>query len=317
MRRPIDIRFGVGLLGGLLLAVAWTGLARPSSAGRERRILRLQTRKVDLVPLEAYVAAVLPAEIGGQSPQAALEAQAVAARSYALAKSDRHEDEGADLCDGTHCQVFQGLSRATAATRRAADATRGLVLVQGGRVIAAPFSANCGGRTARPADVWDDEEIPDLQSVEDDACLGTAGAAWSYRLPRASIPTLGAALGLPEARFLEVYGRDAAERVTAVRLVEPGGRSLIVRGFDFRKLVSELWGWATVRSTWFEVSETRSEYLLEGRGTGHGAGLCQTGAIVRAKRGESWQAILAHYYRGASVASLDALEAPAQRSTRP
>ena len=315
MRRPAHILFLVGLLGSLLVSSWAPAFSKSPPRPRERRILRLANHKVDTVPLEAYVAAVLPAEIGSQSPPAALEAPAVAARSYALAKSDRHEDEGADLCDGTHCQVFQGLSRATAATRRAAEATRGLVLVQEGRVIAAPFNANCGGRTARPADVWDDEEIPDLQSVEDDACLGTAGSTWSYRLPRSSIPTLGAALGLPEARFLEVYGRDAAERVTAMRLVEPGGKSLIVRGFDFRKLVSELWGWATVRSTWFDVAEVRSEYVLSGRGTGHGAGLCQTGAIVRAKRGESWQAILAHYYRGASVAPLDAVEA-GSRSTR-
>jgi stage II sporulation protein D len=272
---------------------------------------------VETVELEAYVAAVLPAEIGSHSPAAALEAQAVAARSYALAKTGRHEEEGADLCDGTHCQVFQGLSRATGATRSAAAATRGLVLVQGGRVIAAPFNATCGGRTARPADVWDDEEIPDLESVEDDACLGTAGSVWTFRLPRAAIPTLGAALDLPDARFLEVFGRDATERVTAVRLVEPGGKSLIVRGFDFRKLVSELWGWATVRSTWFEVEETRHEYILTGRGTGHGAGLCQTGAIVRARRGESWQAILAHYYRGAIVAALDVVEADARKSKKP
>ncbi len=313
MRRPAHTILGIGLLGGLLLVLGPAAHSKPDAAGRFRRILRIGTGKVETVPLEAYVAAVLPAEIGSRAPEAALEAQAVAARSYALAKSGRHQDEGADLCDGTHCQVFQGLSRATPATRGAAEATLGLVLVQGGRVIAAPFSANCGGRTARPADVWDDEEIPDLESVEDDACLGTAGSAWTFRLPRTAIPALGEALGLPEARFLEVYGRDGGERVTAVRLVGPGGKSLIVRGFDFRRSASELWGWSTVRSTWFDLEETRPEYVLSGRGTGHGAGLCQTGAIVRAKRGETWEAILAHYYRGARVVALDVLEAAAQK----
>jgi stage II sporulation protein D len=301
------------LLALLVASAVPAALSKPDGNERTRRILRLQTRAVETVPLEAYVAAVLPAEIGSRAQDAALEAQAVAARSYALAKSGRHEDEGADLCDGTHCQVFQGLARATAATRRAAEATRGLVLAQGGRVIAAPFSANCGGQTARPADVWDDEETPELESVEDDACLGTAGAVWTYHLPRAAIPELGEALGLPEARFLEVFGRDTGERVTAVRLAGPGGKSLVVRGFDFRKSAAELWGWASVRSTWFDVEETRHEYVLSGRGTGHGAGLCQTGAIVRAKRGETWEAILAHYYRGAQVVALDAVEAGARK----
>mgnify|MGYP001070393524 FL=1 len=67
-------------------------------------------------------------------------------------------------------------------------------------------------------------------------------------------------------------------------------------------------GWAAVRSTDFEVTERPQGYLFSGRGTGHGAGLCQAGAIARAARGESRGAILAHYYRGASTASLDALE---------
>jgi stage II sporulation protein D len=262
---------------------------------------------VDVVPLEAYVAAVLPAEIGGNAPEAALEAQAVAARSYALAKSGRHESEGADLCDGTHCQVFQGLSRATSATRRAAEATRGLVLQQRGRVIAAPFHAVCGGRTARPADVWDDEEIPDLESVEDDACLQASGAFWTFRIPRSEIPRLGEMLGLPDARFLEVFGRDGGGRVSSVRLATVQGKLLVVKGFDFRKSASLIWGWASVRSTWFDLDESRHEYLLTGRGTGHGAGLCQTGTIARAKRGETRDAILAHYYRGAQVVSLDSL----------
>ena len=274
-----------------------------------RRILRLATGTVETVPLEAYVAAVLPAEIGGSAPAAALEAQAVAARSYAVARRDRHADQGADLCDGVHCQVFAGLSRATAATRRAAEATRGLVLVQRGRVIAAPFHAVCGGRTARPTAVWDDEETPDLVPVEDDACLVSPGARWTFFLPRVQLPALAARLGFPEARFLEVWAHGDDGRVSALRLVARGGKSLVVRAFDVRARASEIWGWTALRSTDFEVAERPQGYLFSGRGTGHGAGLCQAGAVARARRGESREAILGHYYRGASVAPLDTTEA--------
>ena len=275
-----------------------------AAEGASVRVLRLKTRRVEEVPLEDYVAAVVPAEIG-RAPAAALEAQAVAARSYTLARLGRHRDESADLCDGTHCQVFEGLRRVTTESRAAAEATRGLVLVQKGRVIAAPFHAVCGGRTARPADVWDDEENPDLESVEDDACLGSAGASWTYRLLRKDVPRLGGALGFPEARFFEVFGHDVTGRVSMVRLAAPGGRSLVVRGFEFRRDASEIWGVATVRSTAFEVEETRPAYILTGRGTGHGAGLCQAGAIARARRGETREQILGLYYRGAEVRPLD------------
>jgi len=274
-----------------------------------RRILRLATGKVETVPLEAYVAAVLPSEIGGHAPAAALEAQAVAARSYAVARKDRHAEAGADLCDGVHCQVFEGLSRATDATRRAALATRGLVLVQRGRVIAAPFHAVCGGKTARPSAVWDDEETPDLVPVEDDACLSAPGARWTFFLPRAQLPALAARLGFPEARFLEVWAHGDDGRVSALRLAAPGGRSLVVRGFDVRARASEVWGWSAFRSTDFTVIERPQGYVFEGRGTGHGAGLCQAGAIARARRGESREEILAHYYRGASTSPLDVVGA--------
>ena len=299
----------------LALALCLPAVVTPAAAPRfaTRRILRLATHTVETVPLEDYVAAVIPAEIGN-APLAALEAQAIAARSFALARWARHEDEDADLCDGTHCQVFRGLDAATPASRRAAEATRGLVLMQNGRIIGAPFHASCGGHTARPTDVWDDEEMPDLVPVADDACLSGPGASWTWEMPRADVARLGRAFGLPQARFLEVYGRNADGRVSTVRLAAPGGRSLSIRGFDFRRVATRLFGVRTVRSTAFTVHETKSEYVLTGQGSGHGAGLCQVGAIARARRGETWQRILAVYYQGARVGTLEALAARARAS---
>lgn len=287
-----------------LVGLAASARAAASSA-LSRRILRLRSGDVEEVPLEDYVAAVLPPEIGAHAPAAALEAQAVAARSYAVARAERHAEDGADLCDGTHCQVYKGLLAATPPSRAAAAATAGVVLAQAGRVIAAPFHAVCGGRTARPRDVWDDEETPDLEPVDDDACLSAPGAVWTFSLARRDVPSLAATVGFPEGRLLEVYGHDESRRVSMVRFAAPGGASRVVRGFEFRKAASGLWGWTSVRSTDFEVEESRAAYLLRGRGTGHGAGLCQAGAIVRAKRGETRDSILALYYRGASVVRLD------------
>lgn len=283
------------------LGIAAAARARAAGAGRVCRILRLSSGSVEEVPLEAYVAAVVPPEIGGHAPAPALEAQAVAARSYALARAERHVEDGADLCDGTHCQVYRGLGAATPGSRAAAAATEGLALAQHGRVIAAPFHAVCGGRTARPRDVWDDEETPDLEPVDDDACLTAPGAAWTFALARRDLPPLAASVGFPEGRLFEIYGHDSSRRVSMIRFAAPGGASRVVRGFEFRRAASTLWGWASVRSTDFEVEESRATYLLRGRGTGHGAGLCQAGAIARARRGESREAILALYYRGATV----------------
>ena len=165
----------------------------------------------------------------------------------------------------------------------------------------------CGGRTARPRDVWDDEEIPDLESVEDDACPRGAGRDLGVHDSARRALNPSGSLGFGDARFLEVYGHDASGRVSMVRFAARGGASRVVRGFEFRRAASELWGWDSVRSTDFTLEETRPAYLLSGRGTGHGAGMCQAGAIARARRGESRDAILGLYYRGARLISLDSI----------
>ena len=116
---------------------------------------------------------------------------------------------------------------------------------------------------------------------------------------------LAATVGFPEGRLLEVYGHDESWCVSMVRFAAPGGAARVVRGFDFRKAASALWGWDSVRSMDIEVEGSRAAYLLRGRGTSHGAGLCQAGAIVRARRGETRDAILALYRKGAVVARLD------------
>jgi stage II sporulation protein D len=294
----------------LLLLLGLPALVTPAVSPRfaTRRILRLSKGTIETVPLEDYVAAVIPAEIGN-APLAALEAQAVAARSFALARWARHEDDDADLCDGTHCQVFRGLDVATPASRRAADATRGIVLLQNGRIVGAPFHASCGGHTARPTDVWDDEEMPDITPVADDACLGGPGASWTWRMPRSDVALLGRSFGIPDARWLEVFGRNDDGRVSMVRFAAPGGRSMTIRGFDFRRVANRLFGVQSVRSTAFELAETKSDYVLAGHGSGHGAGLCQVGAIARARRGETWEQILRVYYQGTSVGRIETLRA--------
>jgi stage II sporulation protein D len=297
-------RTSLGLALALFAPVALVAPALAQGPAPVRRVLRLATGTVETVDIEEYVAAVVPGEIGGRAPLAALEAQAVAARSYAIARAGRHAAEGADLCDGTHCQVYRGARAATARSRKAVEETRGLVLVQDGRVIAAPFHAACGGRTARPADVWDDEETPVLESVPDDACARSPGARWDFHVSRSALTTLGSALGFPSARFLEVFSRGTDGRVLTVRFVAVGGRSSVVRGYALRETALRLWGRDSVRSTLFDLVEEQKEYLFVGRGTGHGAGLCQEGAIGRARRGESFREILAVYYRGAEIASL-------------
>jgi SpoIID/LytB domain protein len=111
---------------------------------------------------------VLAGEAARESPPSALEALAVAIRTFALSNRGRHRADGFDLCDQTHCQVVR---TATAVTERAAQATAGQALYFGGELASIYYSASCGGRSARPSLVWPGAVDPPYLPVQhDQAC---------------------------------------------------------------------------------------------------------------------------------------------------
>lgn len=122
---------------------------------------------VNEVPLETYLRGVVPYEIGASSPTAALEAQAVIARTYALRNVHRFAIDGYQLCADTHCQVYYGLDGVTANTDRAIATTRGMVLTYQNQLVDALYSSTTGGVTASFSDVWNGDDRPYLQPVVD------------------------------------------------------------------------------------------------------------------------------------------------------
>jgi len=109
------------------------------------------------------------------SPLEALKAQAIVARTFAVASRDRHRGAGYDLCDTTHCQVYGGAARERETTDRAIAETHGQVLLSDGRPVPAYFHSTCGGATATPAEVWGGSEgpaclagVPDFPALPDE-----------------------------------------------------------------------------------------------------------------------------------------------------
>ncbi len=120
------------------------------------------------VDLEEYLYGVVPAEMGPKRYDEieALKAQAVAARTYALAHRGQFESEGYDLCATPRCQVYSGLSVEDPLSNAAVDATRGLVLAHDGHFADALFVSTCGGRTENVENVFGEPAAPYLVSVE-------------------------------------------------------------------------------------------------------------------------------------------------------
>ncbi len=122
---------------------------------------------VNQVPIELYLRGVVPHEIGPSAPQAAVEAQAVLARTYALRNLRRFAIDHYELCADTQCQVYRGLSGTVPRADRAIATTQGQVLTYNSELIDALYSSTTGGITARFSDVWNGADRPYLQPVID------------------------------------------------------------------------------------------------------------------------------------------------------
>ena len=118
----------------------------------ETLLIRLASGQVEEMPLEEYLKGVVPTEMGLAKPLAALKAQAIAARSYAVT-TRRHAHEGFDLCNSTHCQVWKPENRYPDADR-AVDETAGLVVTFRNKTVATHFFGHCDGHTRNSEDVW-------------------------------------------------------------------------------------------------------------------------------------------------------------------
>jgi SpoIID/LytB domain protein len=290
-----------------------SSLLRVGRTGRDGHV-----RATD-VELDEYVAEVLAGEAEPGAGDAALRALAITVRTYALANRGRHEAEGFDLCDTTHCQVARPF---TPRLRAAAAATSGQVLLKRGRLASVFHSAWCGGHPERPSEVWPGT-VDDAGAVaDDDACAGAPGWRAELRVTELDRALRAAGLRGGPLRDLRVTARTRSGRVARVRL--DGWSPSELSGQEFRTLVGRTLGWQFVKSTAFDLTRTSQGYLVTGTGFGHGAGLCVLGAGRRAMRGESTEAILQFYFPALAVGRMPTSAAGAReavasspRETRP
>jgi stage II sporulation protein D len=267
------------------------------------------------VPLEDYVQATILSEFAPASGNPAivermLEVQAIVSRTYVLAQLSRHGADGFDVCATSHCQIFQPsrlqTSRWGPASAAAVDATSGWILWYNGAPATALFHADCGGHTSNAVDIWGGRGVPYLVGISDDGPASDAHSSWRYE---AASETVRHALNAdPRTRVgarldgIQVLDRDPAGRAEHVLL--RAAQQLTVRGEDLRDVLARALGTRTIRSTWFDIRRERGAYVFEGRGFGHGVGLCQAGALARISAGANAPAVLSRYYPGTELIAL-------------
>lgn len=289
----------------------------------------------NVVELEPYIAGVVPAELILWSAEPAeIEAQAIAARTYALRSyaERRATTRDAYLWDDTRDQVYVGrfdagssvgARRVQARLERALAATRGAVLVDdAGEPYDVRFHASCGGHTTTPARAFPRESEVGTGAVACPPCarLGAAERGWPERDERtrqvhwrwtASRADLDAAArDLDVGRHVEAlrvvarddFGRWLEVEVRGDRRSRRVSATRLRAALDPARLKS-----GVVLSTWPPLGDPiTSGQAFEGLGRGHGAGLCQVGSHELAQRGWSARRILSHYISGAHLERLDA-----------
>lgn len=285
---------------------------------------------VNALGVEQYLRGVVPLEIGGSrsaAEQAAVQAQAVAARSYTFVRlaaaggtAARHANY--DVVAGTSDQVYGGVDGERPFSDAAVAGTAGLVLKYGGRTVDAPYSAACGGESASADEVWRSGGAAYLRRVSDRIpgtqryyCDPAPRFAWTRTLESAELdgalrqylrnytPVAGAGPG--HARAVTVSERTPSGRVGRLLIETDAGRYTL-RGNEVRYVLRPPGG-DILNSTYFTVeTETGGggslrRLIIRGNGWGHGIGLCQWGAIGRSRAGQDFRTILRTYYPGTDI----------------
>lgn len=250
---------------------------------------------VNYVDLEDYLYSVVGSEMPTSWPQAALQSQAVAARSYALYKRARSANPLFDLGGTTAHQVYKGLAQEHPNTIAAVDATEDRVVTHNGQVIEAIFHSSSGGGTENAGDVWS-SDVPYLRRVED-FDQNSPVFSWEETFTLAEFSDKIGDIGLVHTIGTPQYTEGG--RVASISFAGEDGTETL-RGRDVRSALR-------LRSTRFEIEidDDDDNVMVTGSGFGHGVGMSQWGARSLAEQGWSFEEILQHYYQSTAIAQLE------------
>jgi stage II sporulation protein D len=278
---------------------------------------------VNRLDMETYLQGVVPREIGrfDLDIYEAIKAQAVAARTYAYTYLGRRAQQGFDVYATTEDQVYGGAGAENETVNRAVRETSGEILAYNGQPITAYYHSTCAGHTAAIDEVWNNAPVPYLVAVRDVDAGGQAydrvssRFSWTVRWTHDQLvgilnTTLADSLRgrrIGRIEDMRVQQRTPSGRVRALRLQTDAGSFTL--GKDRIRWILRPTAATTLNSSKFDVELVRSggrvsEIVATGGGWGHGIGMCQVGAMGRARVGQDYRTILRTYYPGTQIQKL-------------
>jgi len=262
-------------------------------------IVRKSGVKIDVcnrISLEDYLKGVVSCEMSGSWHIEALKAQAVAARTYAVYFLNKKSNVNYDLDSTTNFQVYKGYSSESKSGNTAVDKTSGLIMTYDGEPILSFFHSTCGGWTSDNGDVWTGKNLPYLKRVKCDYCTNSLKYNWKENISVTEIKSLLEKNGKQTGKIKSINLKRSSERVTGVIIRHSSGE-IVLTGNDFRRII----GAERLRSLYFTTRVSGKNVVFEGKGWGHGVGMCQYGAKNLADGGKDYKYILKYYYSGVDI----------------
>lgn len=238
--------------------------------------------------MDDYLEGVVESESGIGQGLEYYKVQSIISRTFALKNWNKHKKEGYNLCNQVHCQAYLHKRNGPMLIDSAVKLTKGQILLTPDAKLASTFySANCGGQTCDPVDVWR-EKVKGLSSIKDTFCIHTKQARWEVVIPKEVW-----------AKWLYEKGQNSAMDSTYVKsdfnwINED--RSPFLFHASLGIPMCDVREYYKLKSAFFSVSMFDDGVHLTGRGYGHGVGLCQEGAMGMARKGYSFEEILSFYY---------------------
>lgn len=253
------------------------------------------------IDLETYLCGVVPLEAPAAWPAAALQAQAIVARTYALAR--RNPGRPYDVQAGDADQQYGGSAAQRPATNDAVASTRGMVLTFAGGPVSVFYSSCCGGHTADAATLWGRAGLSYLRGVDDEPnCVASPDYRWRRAVPLVNASAAFADRTRAPLAGFELSDVDATGRAESLLVHDAAGTVATLPVEEVRRRL----GADVVRSLWLRsISIDRTQavpmIVIEGNGRGHGVGFCQWGAHGLATIGADAATILGHFFPGTEV----------------
>jgi len=287
-------------------------------AGELRVLLNDQKLQIiNYLKLEKYLKSVVGSEMPKEFPLAALQAQAIAARTYVLKLLGKNEVF--DIHSTQASQVYLGLEAETAKINRAVRSTSSLALFYENKLIEAVFHSSSGGRTENSGQVWK-YQLPYLRSVIDYDQNSTK-YRWSKKISSSELDKIFSDIG--GLNSIQIKKKSNSDRVLVIKLYGPKGTKNI-SGKNLRKNLKLLSNKFDVNLKFNHINlenklnsdnkvvgnssleplppiPTDYFLLVKGYGAGHGVGMSQWGAKAMAERGANFRKILRHYYTGVQI----------------